>query len=893
MAVLSLRLACAAALGLGLKASAADSAGLPSFDFATPEGVRDWQATHDIERLQPAAEGLVIHISGADPYFHGPPRDYPQDKELWLHVRLKSGQGGTAQVFYFTDAPSESKSVRFTVPQGEWHEAMAPVPPLGRGCRLRIDPPGTQGTCVISRLWFEERQAFASPSWPRPGVPDLGADALTVRSGDLQLTHNRKSLGGFAVDVAGKRMAIGQANGQIGYVLDNEVRWTLVNAKPEDLTILREGNAVNVEAAWNDPDGGRWTATQAFVPAADGAIAVDCSLAVDRDRAVIYLPVFTLFPGVGTFGTNKNQGLLPGVEYLENEPSSSEADLSGPASWRLVPDTLKLTFPLMAIQAEGRYLGLLWQPQGNVCAVHDSPDRQFHSGGHLWSLIYPGSDGVNREERSLMPYRPGRLAANQPLRLTATIIGRRGDSVIPAVQHYVQLAGLPPVPNTGYTESAYLELASKGWLESKIREGDLFRHAYWPGFNPQPAADAALWMKWLSIQVDSPPLSQSLLEASRAALARVAPPNYRASQIGHVRYPVPPLVYGAVAETVHQAKAHGQSLRSRFAPDGSVLYTPAQGGVDYGRTHGSREANGLTAQVVESLLEAAAFSGDRDLLEFGLRCLRAMDKFRNTVPRGAQTWEIPLHTPDILASAHLVRACTLGYELTGDAALLDEARYWAWTGVPFVYLTPPCPGSVGVYSTIAVLGATGWVAPVWLGQPVQWCGLVYADALYRLVRHDPAGPWQRLADGITAAGIQHTWPLTDADRKGLLPDFFHLRAQRSDGPAINPATLLANALRLYDRPEAYDFRAFPAQGLLVHSPGALRKVEERTDRVSFEVAAWSPNPCWLLIHGFRETPRVRINGQAVDLKEPHQFRPADGRLILSLNGPSTVELGLR
>jgi hypothetical protein len=880
-------------LGVGLKASAADRAELPLFDFTTVEGALGWQVAHDIERLQPTAEGLVVHISGADPYFHGPPRNYPQGKQLWLHVRLKSSQGGTAQVFYFNDAPSESKSVRFTVPEGDWHEAVTPIPLLGSNCRLRIDPPGTQGTCVISRIWFEERQAFAAPSWPKPEVPNLGHDAVTVHSGDLQLIHNRKSLGGFAIEVAGKRMAIGQANGQIGYVLDNEVRWTPVAGTSENFTILQKGNALKVEAAWNDPDGGRWTTTQTFAPAADGAIAVDCRLAVDRDRSVIYLPVFTLLPGVGTFGTNKNQGLLPGVEYLENEPSSSEADLSGPASWRLVPDTLKLTFPLMAIQVEGRYLGLMWQPQANVCAVHDSPDRQFHSGGHLWGLIFPGSDGVNREERSLMPYRPERLTANQPLHLRATIIGRRGDSVIPAVQHYVQLAGLPAIPNTGYTASAYLELASKGWLESKIREGDLYRHAFWPGFNAQPAADAALWMEWLSVQVDSPSLNRSLIDASQAALARVARQNYRASQIGHVRFPLPPLIYGAVVESVNQAKAQGQALRTRFAPDGSVLYAPAKGGVDYGRTHGSREANGLTAQVVESLLEAAALSGDRSLQEFGLQCLRSMGKFRNTVPRGAQTWEIPLHTPDILASAHLVRACTLGYELSGDAALLEQARYWAWTGVPFVYLTPPTPGPVGVYSTIAVLGATGWVAPVWLGQPVQWCGLVYADALYRLARHDPAGPWQRLADGITAAGIQHTWPLTDADRKGLLPDFYHLRAQRSDGPAINPATLLANAVRLFDRPAAYDFRAFHAHGLLVHSPGALRKVEEQADRVSFEVAAWSPNPCWLLVHGFRETPRVQINGKTVELKEPHQFQPAEGRLILSLKGPSTVELGLR
>src|SRR5690606_14924416 len=132
--------------------------------------------------------------------------------------------------------------------------------------------------------------------------------------------------------------------------------------------------------------------------------------------------------------------------------------------------------------------------------------------------------------------------------------------------------------------------------------------------------------------------------------------------------------------------------------------------------------------------EAAAFCGDRELIAQAIDKLKGLEKFRNTVPRGAQTWEVPLHTPDILASAHLVRAFSLGYELTGRPEFLEQAIEWAWTGVPFVYLVNPAGGSVGPYSTIAVLGATNWKAPVWFGRPVQWCGLVYSDALYRLAR---------------------------------------------------------------------------------------------------------------------------------------------------------------
>ncbi len=396
-------------------------------------------------------------------------------------------------------------------------------------------------------------------------------------------------------------------------------------------------------------------------------------------------------------------------------------------------------------------------------------------------------------------------------------------------------------------------------------------------------------MSWLAQAPGAVTLADSLNEAAAAAIGRVPPSSYNASQIGHNRSPLPALVFGAVAVNASAARELGRSLVRRFQPDGSVLYERRAEGPDYGKTHWAPDANGLTASVVSQLLEAAAFSGDRDLIEIGLGCLRALDKFQNSVPRGAQTWEIPLHTPDILASAYLVKAYSLGYELTGDSGFLDQARYWAWTGVPFVYLSPPTDGIIGTYSTIAVLGATSWQAPIWLGQPVQWCGLVYAEALNELARLDPTGPWRQLAKGIAASGIQQTWPLTDPDRKGLLPDSFLLRPQRREGPAINPATLLAPALRLFDQPAPYSFRAFRRHGLLVHAPGEIGEIEEYPAGLSFRLTPWSSRPSWVLVNGVRENPTVRINGVQVRLDQA-QYQPDQGRLILRMDGPSRIEI---
>ncbi|MDQ3814764.1 MAG: hypothetical protein M3347_12545 [Armatimonadota bacterium] len=876
-----------------LASSVAASPSLPMFDFTKPQDVQGWQPTHDIASIEGSAEGLVITISGPDPYAIGPARDFPRDTPLWLHARLKSAQAGTAQIFYFNDHPTEANSVRFGVEAGVWKEARLPLPALGPGYRFRIDPPGTGGQAIINSLRFEPRLLLKEPEWPRPTAPVLNTPAFSLQSGDLKLVHGPGAMGDFELQVADKRMAVGFTRPLIGYAINEKVQWLDLAMTKHTVERKQTDAGMQIVTKFRDEDGANWEIMQRFNSVRlPGTIEVETRVTVDQDRSVLFLPMLMVLPGVGSFGEAKGQGLFAGLEYLENEPSSSEADIIGPASKRQVPDSVKITLPLMAIQHDDRYIGLVWRNTRDFSAVFDSPDRLFKSGGHVMGIIFPGSNGENRVGGNLLPYQGELLAANKPLILHASLIGGQGQSVIPAVQHYVESQGLPPKPNEDMDYQDYSMLAAAGWLDSKIREGNLYRHAYWPGFNPHPAADAAVLMEWLATQTRDAQLAGRLKQAAKDAIAQVKPADYNYANVSHVTYPVNCLIYGHVAENAARAEQQALDLLKRFELDGTVRYRPKASGPDYGKTHFEPTANGLTAQVVASLLEAASFSGNRELIEEGLKKLRALDRFANTVPRGAQTWEVPLHTPDILASAHLVRAYTRGYELTGDRHFLDQARYWAWTGVPFVYLVNPTMKGVGPFSTIAVLGATNWQAPVWFGQPVQWCGLVYADALYRLARHDPDSPWQSLARGITGTGIQHTWPLSDPERKGLLPDFYHLRDQRSDGPAISPGTLQTNAIRLFDKPVLYDFRALRTSGLLVHTPGAITEVQDETGRARFTVHGWLDRPYYVLINGFKKTPRVRINGRETALNDPHQFIEAKGQLILQVQNSVPIQIDL-
>jgi hypothetical protein len=867
-----------------LIASLASAAPLPSFDFRNADTVAQWKPAHDIGAVHPSPDGMVIAASGDDPFLVGPSVELPQGTPLALEMKVRSERGGEVEVFYFADHARAGQSVSARVAPGVWEELRLPLPPLGKRVTFRIDPPATKGgAATIASMALRQRMVVKAPEWPSPLAPATQARG-TVRSGDLSVTHVGAPAG-IEVRVGNSVMARGLSRSLIGYATGDVARWTPL---PERAEVRPAGEALEEASDCVDADGAVWRVRRVYRPGrVAGSIDVETTVSVDRDRELLYFPAFVLLPGAGSFGATKAQAVFCGLEYLgRDDASRSEADVIGPAAMRLVPDTLKVTVPLMGVCAERNYVALAWEPQPNIAAVFDSPDRTFASGAHVMGVILPGSEGRGRIDGELLPELPLRLKANEPLTVKASVLGGTGDSVVPAIQQYVAMRGLPPVPDGKIDRDGYVRWAAGGWLESKIREGPLVRHAVWPGFGPHRAADAAVWMKWLAAGAPDATLAKRLDDVAAAVVSQVDPAQYDSAAVSHVRCPVASLVFGHSLENARAAEDQARAMLKRFEPDGSVKFRREANKEDFARTHPTPESNGLTATHVSRLLELAAVSGKRDLVDAAVGLLRGLDKYRDDVPRGAQSWEVPLHTPDILASAWLVRSYVTGFELTGDRSLLDRAVYWAWTGVPFVYLRNPASGPVGAYATIAVYGATNWVAPVWFGQPVQWCGLVYADALYRLADYDPRGPWKQLADGITASGIQQSWPASDSQRQGLLPDFYHLRAQISDGPAINPGTLQANAARLFGGPRVYAMRRLARIGVVVHAPGDIEVLEAADGAARVRVRGWPKQPYEVLLAGLDSAMKVRVNGvERADERDVEQ-----GRVSVRVEGEAEIQV---
>ena len=126
-----------------------------------------------------------------------------------------------------------------------------------------------------------------------------------------------------------------------------------------------------------------------------------------------------------------------------------------------------------------------------------------------------------------------------------------------------------------------------------------------------------------------------------------------------------PLVFGKIPEFIAQKRSSALKKLGQFDEQGRVIYLPKKR--DYGKTHFAKHANGLGGRVLVEVLEAATFCADTELTERALRVLDQQTKL--------YAGEVPLHTPDILASAQMVRAYVYGYVLTGKVDYLEQARY--------------------------------------------------------------------------------------------------------------------------------------------------------------------------------------------------------------------------
>ncbi len=835
-------------------------------------------------------EGFAVELTGVeDPWMEGPEVALPgfgEAQKLVITLEAESAAKGAFQLFFAAHGNgfSEDSTVRLNRSLTSATTYSGVIPMTAGRMRFRLDPPGTEGRVTLRKLRALPLIPRAVPAFSKPFAVVLPEQALRVEAGNVEIAHDPTRWNAFACFVEKCKMAEANPAEALAY-LDGK-RVVAVPLVEAEVVSERVPDGFVVKAKTRDEGGAVWQVTRRFM-AEKGGVRIETMLKVDTAREMIHLPWLTLFAGVGTFCEAKGQAVLPGVEYLDNEPSSNEKEIRGAAANRRMVDAYKVCYPLMALTAGGLWLSVTWTPGViPVSPLFDSPDRVFSSGGHVLGIWSP-SVGEARFESELVLYGSVRLDAGKTYTCSATVRGGKGEAVTEAVKNYVAHTGLPPLPRYANGFEDAVRLLASGWLDSAARQGSLWRHAVWgKSFPSSKAEDVPAYLLWLSANVSDTELKARLIETAKTVITNLPSGCFGIGGVSHVKRPVGALLYGNLDGLVKQAGPHAAQLAKKLT-DGIARYKP--GKVNYSSTLGSDHCNGFTSLSAEEMLNSASLTGDTTAIEAALAALDKMTaNYAGQVPRGAQPWEMPLHTPDIVASGRLVHCYVLGYLLSGKPSYLEQARCWAWTGVTMIYLSPPTEGEVGIYATIGVIGATNWQAPNWIGQPVQWCGLVYRSALEDLARVDETqrGVWQTLAHGMTLTGLQMCFPIGDElGRGGLLPDYFLLRQQIGDGPAINPGTVQAHLAEAYGKTPMYTVTRL-SSGSLVHVPGEMRQETADNGAVRLAIKVWPEDEYNVLITCVDKIPEALMWNDK--LVTPRLLESACA-MIVTLKGSGTLK----
>ncbi len=634
--------------------------------------------------------------------------------------------------------------------------------------RARIETPNAQ---LLGRVTAGGRVHFVRSSIV---VGETGGAAYELGRIRLRVASSRWGAGPIAVEVPR-----GRGWSQAAWV-PYLARVVFRNAEGADETLYPEarpvaGGGCRFTLRAVDAEGGIWTGVVGFAPGATpDSVRAYHRIACDRPRQL------RCFEGPVVWAlTQGRDALFPGLEWTEgDEVTSSSLDivLGHADQVRHVPHPQKIAIPLMAVSDGATTVGLLWDCRKAWDGRHDRPAAFFSAPGYLeghrpatMGLMAPSILGGWLRENERLAGEPYPLAANRPLTLEATLLARVGSSSsLDAVDRWIETFGAPEPsrpPRGDYLRE--VEFSAQAYLDTVyIPEEDAWWYSKGGGpvmSKKGPASSAYAWNLLRAARLaQSGEKAARFLEWAGRMRAQAAEPSGADQGLEFLTAPTwpPSLLASAASLSAAQLPEGGWS----FDADRSA--GPPFTGYDYWDL-GEDDAveSGTIAASAAQLLRCARVLGSESALAGGLRALEALESYR--VPRAAQVWEVPVHSPDILASADALEAYLEAYAVTGDARLLERAVYWARTGLPFLYLWEDPERPFLRYASIPVYGASQnqWS---WFGRPVQWNGLRYAGALFQLAPHDDSLPWRTIAEGIVVSALHQQAP--DGPDKGMWPD---------------------------------------------------------------------------------------------------------------------------
>ncbi|MBN1422353.1 MAG: hypothetical protein JXP34_26495 [Planctomycetes bacterium] len=879
--------------GAGTHAYNIDLRSLPGLEGGTPE-----TKVHRIAIVAPGARRVLLDGIRVASEPSGPAEPCVASVET-LGTVLEAGAPVEidVEIRNHGGAPAEKLSLRANfIGAPEKAIAVDPIPPVGfRRVRVPLRAPAEPGRHVLSVELagpgiepspFE--RAVVVVDEVGPDAPAAGDSTRVIESGPLRLVV-AGSDGRWTACVLWLRRGEG---------------WVRLGAS-SDLGRIDS-------AAWKGPlsgtiatasDGG-WTLRRPFPglaceiaflpekPPIDGAglIRVRLTLKAEQPLVVRNLALPSLGIGDGSFGATKKIALLPGLEYAIGGERTSGSDFCVPdLASRVVPHPYKVTIPLAAVIAGGVSAGWLWDPSQatHPAVVFASPNFLRGEANHFATLAWPGV-GDGRDENEILPAARRLLPEGESVAIEAFLFGMPAEDVDGPFGLWIARRGgvpePPPIPfdYAKVLDAVAVELTRITWVERESAWHRALPDPWKPAFLepnalflawrlaiPAPAGARAPSgpgaFAWAGLDGERAKAAQEILEKACRKRLEAAPRGSWGQDLS--------FLFGGVADALRGLRAHAAALAARIRKDGSIPFAPDAAHAVFGRAGDS--SSGLTARAILPIADYARRTGDPKAVDALVKALEYINGCLR--PEGAQTWELPLHVPDVLAAADAVALNLVAFQETGDEAYRAHARRWAFRGLPFIYLWNGNDRPIMRYGSIPVFGATWYTSP-WFGRIVQWNGLVYAQALLELARVDRSADWAAIARGIVHSAIGQARPLDpaasplrdrvpDCGHTGMYPDAY----SAVDGTdayhwclsGLRVVEALAHVAGDSPWPETAIAKIGGVR-IRVTAPGAwVERPRAEGGALRFALRIPAEGPRWILVAGGGKPSAVTIDGAAI------------------------------
>ncbi len=456
--------------------------------------------------------------------------------------------------------------------------------------------------------------------------------------------------------------------------------------------------------------------------------------------------------GETSFGTEKEDAILPGVDLAINDEWTSGTDFFKD-SWalRVAPHPNKVTMPVMAVSHKGDFIAISWNPNQVASRwfnyrehvqqpVFASPNFVDRKNNQLMGLMVPDAS-IEGHENEITAEIPLELKIGQQINFDAELWIGNGNSVN-ALADWVKREGLPEPSEPKWAYEETLRKIANAYNTNFWHEGKGFGIHQRPEHKIRP--NVPDFLKRYVEENKNTKLVKELIEKIQWSEEKIKP-----TQNGNNN------------ETLIKV---GEDILSKQEEDGSFPFNPDMVGKDDFKVATSFiEPMGLTGETALEiiilpaikLLDIGSQTGDKRFLDAAKKALDYCLGMKR--PEAGDFWETPLHAANLLAAGHAAIANYMAFEQFGEKKYKEKSIYWMRTLFAFTHLWEP-KNIPMLYNTKPVLSSSDWYFANWVRDHVQWEVLaVFAESAQRNINWgniDPEIDWLTYHTGITNAAIR-------------------------------------------------------------------------------------------------------------------------------------------